>query len=89
MSIPPALRSLKADWIWVVTSTGFAVVTLAISYIPLARSTPWLPWLVFVLMWSFSWGWAFVRSWNREHAIVEAKTSECAAIYAEVLLAGC
>jgi hypothetical protein len=67
MNIPFALRSLKADWIRVVTSTGFSVATLAISYLPLGQAHPWIPWLAFVIMWSISLGWAFVSSWNREH----------------------
>lgn len=76
MSIPPALKSLKADWIWVVTSSGFSVVALVISYLPLGQAHPWLPWLVFVIMWSASWAWAFVRSWNREHRKVFLLTRE-------------
>jgi hypothetical protein len=67
MNIRPALRSLKADWIQVVTSTGFSVAALVISYTPLGQSHPWIPWLTFVIMWSVSWAWAFVQSWNREH----------------------
>jgi hypothetical protein len=67
MNIPFALKSLKADWIGIVTSTGLAVAILAVSYLPLGQAYPWVPWLVFVFMWSLSWGWAFVRSWNREH----------------------
>lgn len=71
MRILLALKSLKADWIFVVTGTGFAVVAFAISYIPIAHAYPWIPWSVFIVLWSVSWGWAFVRSWNREHAEME------------------
>lgn len=67
MNIAHALRSLKQDWTVIVTSSGFAVVILVCSYVPLGKSHPWLPWLVFVCMWSFSWAWAFVRSFNREY----------------------
>jgi hypothetical protein len=42
-----------------------------ISYISLGQSHPWIPWLIFTIMWSLTWGWAFVRSWDREHAEVE------------------
>jgi hypothetical protein len=86
VNISDACRSLKADWILVVTGTGFSVATLAISLLPLGRAHPWVPWLTFVILWSVSWGWAFVRSWNRERAIAEEFKGECAEIYAEVLL---
>ena len=71
MSILLALKSLKADWISVVTSTSLAVVILVLSYVPIGQTHPWVPWLLFVLIWSISWGWTFVRSWNREHSEVE------------------
>jgi hypothetical protein len=67
MNIAHAFKSLKADWIVIVTSTGFSLAILVVSYIPLGKDHPWIPWLTFVIMWSFSWGWAFVRSWNREN----------------------
>jgi DNA-binding transcriptional ArsR family regulator len=86
MNLPPAFRALKADWIAIVTGTGFAVATLAISYLPLGRAHRWVPWLTFVVLWSLSWGWAFIRSWNRERAAVEEARSECGEIYAEILL---
>ncbi len=62
-----AFKSLYGDWVNVVTGSGAAIVVLVISYVPLGQSHPWIPWLTFVLIWSYTWGRAFVRSWNREH----------------------
>ena len=67
MNIRHAFRSFKADWIVIVTGTGFSLAILILSYVPLGKAHQWIPWLIFVSLWSFSWGWAFVRSWNREH----------------------
>lgn len=66
-----AFNSLAEDWIKVVTGSAAAVVILGISYLPLGTKHPWIPWSVFVFMWSLTWAWAFVRSWNREHDEVE------------------
>jgi hypothetical protein len=79
MSIAPwrfAFKSIGDDWIKVVTGTVASVVILAISDVPIGKTHPWIPWLIFLVMWSWTWAWAFVKSWNRENRKVVILTRE-------------
>lgn len=63
MNILPALISLKADWIWVMTSSMFAALLAWSGILGYTSNHHWISWMIFVL----TLCWAFVRSWNREH----------------------
>lgn len=64
-------KSLKQEWIRVVTGTFAAVAISGVSYVPIGKIHPWIPWTIFIVIWSWTWAWAFVRSWTREHAKAE------------------
>jgi hypothetical protein len=65
------LKSLKQEWVRVVTGTLAAVAISVISYVPIGPTHHWIPWMIFLVIWSWTWGWAFARSWIREHERAE------------------
>ena len=58
------VRSIGWDWIWVMTSSLLAVALAWYGLLGYTSTHHWVSWLILI----FTLCWAFVRSWNREHA---------------------
>jgi hypothetical protein len=71
-----AFKSLGEEWVGIVTGTIAALVISAAELLPWGKRWPWLPWLTFLVIWSWTWAWTFVRSWNREHQKVSLLARE-------------
>lgn len=83
-------NGIYQEWVKVVTGTILAVLIGIASYIPIGQSHRWLPYMLFVIVWVFSWGWAFKRMWERQQSQLSMLQKDSEAfrndVYGDVIL---